>query len=92
VQQAVHALCHDVTKLLHRGALRIGEWIIAKLSCVPARPAKATLNRIVIEKEPVLIIDFREERNGLGSVYRQERTADEDILIFSRFPVSMTDD
>jgi hypothetical protein len=91
MQQTIQPLGHDVTEFLRRRALRIGEWVIAELGRVAARPAKPSFYRIMVKEKPILIINFREERDGLGRVHSQERTANEDVLVFSRFPVPMTD-
>lgn len=91
MEQAIKTLGHDVTELLPRGALRIGEWIVAELRRIPAVPAKPPRLGGMIEEEPVLVINLWEECEGFGAMDSEDRTTDEDILASTGFPMPMAD-
>jgi hypothetical protein len=89
MEQAIQSFSHDVTELLPRSALGIGEWIVAELPCIPAMATKPLSSSCIIEEEPVFVINLWKERNGFGTMYGQDRTADEYILKSTGFPMPM---
>ncbi|HET9079985.1 MAG TPA: hypothetical protein VFO01_05665 [Trebonia sp.] len=92
MEEAVQSLRHDITELLSCGTLWIGERIVAELRRVPAVPTESLRFGGMVEKEPVFVINLWEECDVLGAMYRQDRTADEYILVSASLPMPVADD